>query len=153
MECHDWKDRGLAEIRAVLAEAITAEFAYLKDPDATWLGGQRRGHDVVSAEGKRDAKSVRIDKAGYIILARRNAEPYDPERADRIMLLHLDATTAYSVNLDSGTAELAAKARILNAWDVPVTELNQLLPDHGDDDPTWRNVELDPSDLAEYKVL
>jgi hypothetical protein len=47
---------------------------------------------------------------------------------------------------------LAASARILDAWDVPVAELNRLLPEHGDDDPTWRNVLLDPADLAKYKV-
>lgn len=149
---NDWRDGGLATVRAVLAEAITAEFAHSQDPDAKWPGGQRRGHDVVSKEGKRDAKSVRLDEDGYIVLARRNAEPFDPERVDRLMLLHLDATTGYRVDLASGTAELAASARILDAWDVPVTALNQLLPEHGDDDPEWRNVHLDPAVLARYKV-
>jgi hypothetical protein len=149
---NDWSDCGLATVRAVLAEAITAEFAHSQDPSATWQGGQQRGYDVTSKDGKRDAKSVRIDKDGYIVLARRNAEPFDPERVDRLMLLRLSASTRYRIDLASGTAELAASAIILDAWDVPVAALNRALPEHGDDDPTWRNVLLDPADLAEYKV-
>jgi hypothetical protein len=39
-------------------------------------------------QGRLDAKSVRIDNDGCIVLARRNAEPYDPECIDRLMLLH-----------------------------------------------------------------
>jgi hypothetical protein len=54
------------------------------------------------------------------------------------------------VDLASGTAEPAASASILDAWDVAAA-LNQVLAEHGDD-PTWRNVLLDPADLAEYKV-
>ena len=69
------------------------------------------------------------------------------------MLLRLSASTRYRVDLASGTAELAAQASILDAWDVPVAELNQAVPEHGDDDPTWRNVLLDPADLAEHKVI
>lgn len=149
---NDWSDCGLATVRAVLAEAITAEFAHSQDPNAIWHGGQQRGYDVTSKDGKRDAKSVRIDEDGYIVLARRNAEPFDPEKVDRLMLLHLSASTGYRVDLTSGTAELAASATILDAWDVPVAALNQVLPEHRDDDPNWRNVLLDPADLAEYKV-
>ncbi len=124
---NDWSDCGLATVRAVLAEAITAEFAHSQDPNATWQGGQH-------------------------VLARRNAEPFDPERVDRLMLLRLSASTRYRIDLASGAAELAASAIILDAWDVPVAALNRALPEHGDDDPTWRNVLLDPADLAEYKV-
>lgn len=68
------------------------------------------------------------------------------------MLLNLSASTGYRVDLTSGTAELAASATILDAWDVPVDALNRALPEHTDDDPNWRNVLLDPADLAEYKV-
>lgn len=148
----DWSDCGLATVRAVLAEAITAEFAHSRDPGAIWHGGQQRGYDVTSKDGNRDAKCVRIDKDGYIVLARRNAQPFDPDQVDRLMLLHLSASTRYRVDLASGTAELAASASILDAWDVPVAALNQVMPEHSDDDPTWRNVLLDPADLAEYKV-
>lgn len=150
---NDWSNCGLPTVRAVLAEAFTAEFAYSQDPDAKWPGGQRRGYDVIGKDGRRDAKSVRIDKDGYIVLARRNAEPFDPERVDRLMLLHLSASTGYRVNLASGTAELAASATILDAWDVPVAALNGAMEEHGDDDPTWRNALLDPAHLADYKVI
>lgn len=149
---NDWSDCGLATVRAVLAEAITAEFARSQDPGAEWRGGQQRGYDVTSKDGKRDAKSVRIDKDGYVVLARRNAEPFNPERVDRLMLLHLSASTGYRVDLTNGTAQLAASATILDAWDVPVDALNRAMPEHTDDDPDWRNVLLDPADLAEYKV-
>jgi hypothetical protein len=148
----DWKNCGLASVRAVLAEGVAAEFAHSTDPNAEWYGGQQRGYDVVSKEGRRDAKSVRIGSNGYIVLARRNAEPFDPARVDRIMLLHLAATTGYRINLAGGTAELAARANILDAWDLPVAELNQLLPEHGDNDPAWRNVWLDHADLAKYRL-
>ena len=126
---NDWSDCGLATVRAVLAEAITAEFAHSQDPNATWHGGQQRGYDLTSKDGKRDAKCVRIDKDGYIVLARRNAEPVDPERVDRLMLLRLSASTRYRVDLASGTAELTASTSILDAWDVPVAALNQVLPE------------------------
>ena len=62
---NDWSDCGLATIRAVLAEAITAGFAHSQDPNAIWHGGQQRGYDVTSKDGNRDAKSVRIDEDGY----------------------------------------------------------------------------------------
>ncbi len=96
----DWTDCGLATVRAVLAEAITAEFAHSQDTNASWYGGQQRGYDVVSKDGKRDAKSVLINKNGDVILARRNAEPFNPERVDRLMLVHLDASTGYRIDLD-----------------------------------------------------
>lgn len=149
----DWSDCGLVSVRAVLAEAITAEYAHSRDADTTWRGGQQRGYDVVSKDGKRDAKSVRMDKGEYIVLARRNAKPFDPERVDWLMLLHLTASTGYRIDLESGTAELSACASILDAWDVPVATLNRILPKHEADDPFWRNVHLDPADLAKYKVI
>ncbi|MFF3359574.1 hypothetical protein ACFYWN_45040 [Streptomyces sp. NPDC002917] len=154
MEIHsDWSDCALATVRGVLAEAITAEFAHSQDGNATWRGGQQRGYDVLSAAGKHDAKAVRVDKDGYIVLTRWNAEPFNADRVDRLMLLHLSARTGYRVDLTSGTAELTAQADILEAWDVPVTALNQVLPIRAESDPTWRNALLDPADLAEYKVI
>ena len=150
---NDWSGCGLATVRAVLAEAVTAEFAHSQDADAVWRGGQQRGYDVVSKDGRSDAKSVRIDEDGYMVLARRNAEPFAPDKVDRLMLLRLEATTGYRVDLAGRSAELVGRAEILDAWNVPVAALNKVMPVHGPDDPTWRNVLLDPADLADYKVI
>lgn len=150
---NDWNGCGLETVRAVLAEAVTAEYVHAQDVDATWHGGQQHGYDVSSAAGRTDAKSVRIDKDSNIVLTRRNAEPYDPAKVDRLMLLHLEARTGYRVDLAGRTADLSATAEILDAWDIPVEALNKAMPVHGPDDPAWRNVLLDPADLAPYKVI
>ncbi|MFF1715772.1 hypothetical protein [Streptomyces sp. NPDC058268] len=153
MEFTDWIDCGLPTVRALLAEAVTAEFAHAQDVHAVWHGGQQRGYDVVSTAGRSDAKSVRLDADGYLVLARRNAVPFDAARVDRLMLLHMEGHTGYRVDLAGRSAELAARAQILGGWDVPVEVLNKVMPEHGPDDPAWRNVLLDPADLADYKVL
>jgi hypothetical protein len=69
------------------------------------------------------------------------------------MLLHLTATTGFAVDLTDRSAEMSARAEILDAWDVPVDELNRVMPEHGELDPPWRNVLLDPAQLVEFKVI
>ncbi|WP_194908959.1 hypothetical protein [Catenulispora rubra] len=149
----DWEGRGLATVRSVLAEAVTAEHAHAQDADALWGGGQQRGYDVFSSSGRSDAKSVRIDKDGNVVLARRNAEPFDPSKVDRLMLVHLHVRTGYRVDLVRHTVDLSARAEITDGWDVPVGDLNTIMPVHGPADRTWRNVVLDSDGLAPYRVI
>lgn len=149
---NDWRDCALPAVRAVLAEAATADFAWWQDNDTLWGGGQQRGYDVGNKIGRYDAKVVHFNEDGDVILVRRDGKPFDPARVDRMMLVHLDATTRYRVDFAGGTAELAARAEIQDAWDVPVKALNRIMPKHQDDNRVWHHVLLSPDALAEYRV-
>lgn len=152
-EAEKWEDHGITGVRSVLAEVATAQFARTKDPDTQWFGGQKRGYDVASVAGRHGAKHVELDKDGFIVLTRRNGEPFSLDRVDRLMLVRLDTSTSYRVDLTARTVRLEAEAAILDMWDVPVDVLNDVMPSRQDDDPQWRNVLLDPDALAGYKVI
>ncbi|MDN4597180.1 hypothetical protein [Leifsonia virtsii] len=136
----DWENCDLPSVRAGLVEAIVAERAEAsgRDADATWYGGGTRALDVTSVEDgtlvRRNAKSVRLEKYKgelHVALARYNAQPYDAEKVDRIVMVLLDdASSGFKVDLERGIASMEGHVSIDRIWDVPVSALNDELPDH-----------------------
>lgn len=139
---NDWAHAGRSAVRALLAEGVAAEIAEATTPGATWYGGQKGAYDVESSGMRYDAKAVRVD-SGYVILTRRNAEPFDPARVDQLVLVDLTAETGYDIDLPGRTAQVHARATVEHVWVVPVKDMNALLPAHNPEtDPMWRQVEL-----------
>ena len=148
----DWADAGGVVLRAVAAEAATAELAWRADPDCRWRGGPTHGADIVGLL-RRDAKAVRTDRDGDVVLARRNAQPYDPAIVDCITLAHMgEASTGFAVDLERGVVQLTAEVPIEALYDIPTAQINSLMPIHGYTDPNWRNVLLDPATLEPHRV-
>lgn len=148
-----WTDNGLAPTRGILAEAVVAELCWEKQPGTLWKGGRNAGFDVVSDDGRFDAKVVTLDKDGWIVLFRDNARPFNVDKVDFIVLVVLDNSTCRStVDLEEGTVKFAASASVNSVWNVPVSAMNAAMPKHTANDPKWRKVLINPEVLAEYKV-
>lgn len=156
-----WSNCHLTSIRSGLAEAVVAELAESSGDDCRWLGGGTVGYDVTSVEDgrtvRRDAKSVRLEASNgvtYVVLARRNAQPFDPAKVDRIVLVLLaEATSGFNIDLDTGVASVEGHAAIDRVWDLSVADLNELMPVHDPAvDGVWRNVELPVEDLDPFIV-
>lgn len=148
----DWPGRGVVPLRALAAEAATAEHSWREDSDTQWIGGYRKAVDVYG-EYRRDAKAVRLDSHGGIVVARRNAERFDADAVDRITLVHMgQPATGWRVDLDAGMVFMAAATPILSMWDVPTDNFNAVMPVHTAADPVWRNVHVDPDSIARYRL-
>lgn len=163
----DWANCAVPSLRAILAEAVTAEIAErIVGPDSTtWFGGQNAAFDVSSVEDdqtrrtvRRDAKSVRLehkDERTEVVLARTNAQRYDSAKVDVITLIHLGETVSgFEVDLEQGTAAGAATARILDVWDIPVARMNELLAEINEErgDRQIRNCLLFLDDIEEFRI-
>lgn len=153
----DWPNCATVSVRGILAEAVTAEVAHSKGGDVTWIGNFRPGHDVVTTaddgtEVKRDAKSVVVSANGTLTLARRNAQPFDPAKVDVLTLVQLDDTaTGFEVDLGAGRVRMHAEAKIVAVWEVPVEDLNDMLP-VPEPGVTWRNVIFELAELEPYRA-
>jgi len=175
----DWKNCAVPTLRAVLAEAVTAEIAEAMSVEGStrWFGGQNAAFDVSSVEERfnpdsspdaetfiqhdvrRDAKSIRLETntdGDWAVLARSNAQQYDPAKVDVITLVHMGETeTGFTIDLNAGIASGAATAQILDAWEVPVERMNELLADIDENrgDRTIRNCLLDLDDIEEFRAF
>lgn len=152
-DASDWANVGTPALRSLFAEGVAAEIAERTYPgQARWSGGQSRGADVAAGNHRYDAKSVRIS-GDSVVLARRNAEPYDAAKVDFLVLVHLvEATSGFNIDLASGLTKVQGAARVQDVWMLTVKEINALLPIHDDDDPVWRNVLLAVSDLEPFRL-
>jgi hypothetical protein len=156
-EWSDWSGSAMSVIRAALAEGVVAEYSYTFDPDTRWLGGATPHRDVIATvdgrPARRDAKSARIEN-GEVVFARWNAKPFSVADVDFITLVLLgESTTGFSFDFDARTAKMHADASIEDVWDVPTAAMNDLMPEHGSTQTTWRNVKLSTEVLEPYRVL
>ncbi|KRC61548.1 hypothetical protein ASE14_11920 [Agromyces sp. Root81] len=175
----DWKNNAVPTLRAVLAEAVTAEIAEAlsEEGSARWFGEQNPGFDVISVAERfnpdespdadlyiketvrRNAKSIRLmsnDRGDWAILAQRDAKRFNPAKVDVLTLVHMGETeTAFAIDLDTGTASGVATSQILDVWEVPVGRMNELLDDIAENNPdkTLRNCELDLDHIEEFRVF
>lgn len=156
-EWSDWSGSAISVIRAALAEGVAAEHSHTLDPDTRWLGGATPHRDIIATvdgrPARRDAKSVRLDN-GEVVFARWNAKPFSVIDVDFITLVRLGkSTTGFKFDFDARTATVHADASIEDVWDVPTAVMNELMPQHGPTQPTWRNVKLATEVLEPYRVL
>ena len=149
----DWEDVETSAIRSLLAEGVVAEIVERDAPgEARWKGGHTAGYDVVAGDKRYNAKSV-VVQDGYVTLARRNAQPFDSEKVDYIVLVHLgEAATGFDIDLVSGAARVEGSAKLLDVWSMTVEQINELMPPHLETDPTWRNVSFPLDDLAPFRL-
>jgi len=143
----DWAGCGASALRGVLGEAWTAEHAHRTDgTSARWVGGNTPGYDVISDHARYDGKAVTRDRYGRIVLCRFGGKPFNPERVDYITLVEVGpARTGWRI--DDGQATLFATAKFGGVFDVPVPEMNRLMPEPG----RYRNVLLRPEALAPWR--
>ena len=143
----DWPGGGASALRALVAEAVTADHSWIEDGASTiWKGGNTRGLDVTSDHTRRDAKAVCRDREGWITLCRPGGKPYDPERVDRITLVEV-VTVDTGWHVDLSSVRLAATAVIGDVWDIPVVMLNELMPAPG----RYRNALLPTDVLSSWR--